>query len=377
MRFLERERAVLGKLLPGLDEALAAHGLTALERPGSPGIAAFREAGGPGLLVAAAHGGAGATAVQAIQVQRAIGARSPSLAVATTMHHFSMAGLVVVSEISNGFEWMLMEGIAREAKLLASGFAEGTSGQNILAPAMRVTPADGGVRVTGAKRPCSLSASMDLLTASILVPRLDGTGDQLAIALIPAGSEGMSVSPFWGSFALAGAESDQVVLDEVFVPDELLVRTDSAPGQALDGIQIAGFLWFEVLMTASYLGAASALVERVLGQDRIPELERVRLVCDVEAAMAAVETVAARLDNGARDSTALAESLYARYAAQDAIARIVPRAVELLGGMAYFAADDVAYLSACANGLSLHPPSRSRMAGPLVAQLGGQPLTIA
>ncbi|MDI1461125.1 acyl-CoA dehydrogenase family protein [Catellatospora sp. KI3] len=377
MRFLERERAVLGKLLPGLDEALAALGLTALERPGSPGIAAFRDAGGPGLLVATAHGGAGATAVQAIQVQRAIGARSPSLAVATTMHHFSMAGLVVVSEISNGFEWMLMEGIARESKLLASGFAEGTSGQNILAPGLRVAPADGGVRVTGAKRPCSLSASMDLLTASILVPRLDGTGDQLAIALIPAGSDGMSVSPFWGSFALAGAESDQVVLDDVFVPDELLVRTDSAPGQALDGIQIAGFLWFEVLMTASYLGAASALVERVLGQDRIPELERVRLVCDIEAAMAAVETIAARLDSGARDAAALAESLYARYAAQDAIARIVPRAVELLGGMAYFAADDVAYLSACANGLSLHPPSRSRMAGPLVAQLAGQPLTIA
>jgi alkylation response protein AidB-like acyl-CoA dehydrogenase len=377
MRYLERERTVLGKLLPGLDEYLAGQPLRALEQPGSTALAAFRQAGGPGLLVAGDYGGAGATPIEAVRVQRAIGSRSPSLAVATTMHHFSMASLVVISEISNGFEWMLMEGIAREGKLLASGFAEGNPGRSILQPMMTVVAGDGGVHVSGVKKPCSLSRSMDLLTASVLVPRLDGPGEQLAVAMIPADSPGLSVSPFWNTFALAGAESDQVRLVDVFVPNELLVRTDTVAGEALDSVQIAGFLWFELLMTASYLGAVSALVERVVDKAGIPDLEKIRLVCDTEAAMAAVETVAGRLGAGCRDSTTLAESLYARYAAQDSIARVAPHAVELLGGMHFIGSDEVAYLSAACNGLTLHPPSRGRMAGPLAAQLSGGTLTIA
>jgi hypothetical protein len=49
----------------------------------------------------------------------------------------------------------------------------------------------------GAKRPCSLSRSMDLLTASVLVPDESGQ-EQLVVALVPAGSPGLEVNPFWG-----------------------------------------------------------------------------------------------------------------------------------------------------------------------------------
>ena len=75
---------------------------------------------------------------------------------------------------------------------------------------------------------------MDLLTASVQVPRLDGHGDQLAVAMIPAQSDGVSVTPFWSSFVLAGAESDQVSVDDVLVPAELLVRTEVSEGEHLD-----------------------------------------------------------------------------------------------------------------------------------------------
>ena len=128
MRF-RRERHTLEALLPGLDAALADHGLEDLERPGGPGLAAFKASRGPALLVPAEHSGTGADPTQAIQVQRAIGARSPSLAVATTMHHFSVASLVEASRASSGFEWMLLEAVARDGLLMASGFAEGRPGQ--------------------------------------------------------------------------------------------------------------------------------------------------------------------------------------------------------------------------------------------------------
>ena len=69
----------------------------------------------------------------AIRVQRAIGSRSPSLAVATTMHHFSLATLVEMAAAPNGAgtEWLVLEGVARQKLYVASGFAEGRMGTGI------------------------------------------------------------------------------------------------------------------------------------------------------------------------------------------------------------------------------------------------------
>ncbi len=377
MRYLERDRAVMRKLLPGLDELLEAEPLMNLERDGNPGIGAFRRCGGPGLLVPTAHGGCGADAVESVRVQRAIGSRSPSLAVATTMHHFSMASLVALANAGQGFEWMLMEAVATGGKLLASGFAEGRPDLSVLEPTMTAVAAPDGLIVNGIKRPCSLARSMDLLTASVMVPRADGDGEQMAIVMIPADAPGIQVSPFWASFALAGAESDQVTVTDVLVPLELVVRTEVRPGQSLDEIQVAGFLWFELLITASYLGAASGLVERAVLNERVDDGERMRLVCETEAAMSALENLARQVTSAAGDQRLLADALFVRYAIQDTIARVVPRAVELLGGLAFIGADDIGYLAAAVNGLGFHPPSRARMTGALNRYLSGGSLTVA
>ncbi|MDT0380545.1 acyl-CoA dehydrogenase family protein [Streptomyces sp. DSM 42041] len=380
MRYLDRERTTLAKLLPDLDAALEAIPLANLEHRRSPGIRLFCESGGPGLVVPEKHRGRGARALDAVRVQRALGSRSPSLAVATTMHHFSMATLVALAAAGaggGGLEWLLIEGVAADGRLIASGFAEGRPGRGVLEPTMTAQVTDGGVRLTGVKRPCSLARSMHLLTASVLVPRENGGGDELAVALVPAESEGLQVGPFWSSSFLAGAESDQVTLDGVLVPPELLVRTGSAVGDHLDEVQTAGLVWFELLMTGSYLGAASALVERVLRNDSVPAHERVRLLTETEGAMAAVEGVALKVDSGVVDESVLADALFVRYGVQDTLARVVPRAVELLGGLAFVTSDEVGYLAACTNGLALHPPTRSRMTAPLAAHLADGPLTIA
>jgi len=217
---------------------------------------------------------------------------------------------------------------------------------------------------------------MDLLTASVMVPREDGAGKELAVVLIPAGTPGLQVSEFWATFALAGAESEQVSVDGVLVPYELVVRTHVDPGQEIDDTQVTAFLWFELLITASYLGVASALVERVVGDERIPDAERVRLVAETEAAMSGLENLARQVPDANGDRQLLADALYVRYAVQDTIARVVPRSVELLGGMRFFVADDIAYLAACANGLGFHPPSRGKMSAPLARHLADEPLAV-
>jgi len=160
MNLLRAERDTLDSYIPGLDKYLSEIPLLELEKPGNSALQKFRELGGPALLVPAEYAGKGACLLDAVRIQRAVGSRSPSLAVATTMHHFSVASLVELTAAGNGFEWVMLMAIAENSWLLSSGFAEGKPGRHILTPTMRGVPADGGITVSGVKKPCSLTWSM-------------------------------------------------------------------------------------------------------------------------------------------------------------------------------------------------------------------------
>ncbi|MEV0498106.1 acyl-CoA dehydrogenase family protein [Streptomyces spectabilis] len=370
MRFLERERAVVEEMLPGLDEALRKVPLMALEGPDGPGIRLFRDSGGPGLLAPVSDQGRGATAVDALRVQRAVGSRAPSLAVATSMHHFCLATLIGLADAGgDGLKHMLVEGVASGNRLVAAGFAEEDAGAGFLSPSVAAAVgSDSEIRVNGVTRTHGLASSMDVLLAGARVPVLDGPGEELALAVVPAESEGLS-------FGGTGAENERVTLDDVVLPPELLVRAADLDGP-LEAVLTAGFVWFQLLMTGSYLGAASALVERVLTDDRVPESERVRLLVEAEGAMSAAEGVARRIDSDGRDESALADSLCVRYSVQDALYRTASRAVELLNDLNPVASQETSHLAACTHGLALQPPARPRMTAPLAAYLDGGPLAI-
>jgi hypothetical protein len=262
MNLLRAERDTLDAYVPGLDKYLSEIPLLELEQPGHGALRKFRELGGPALLVPAEYEGKGASLLDAVRIQRAVGSRSPSLAVATTMHHFSVASLVELTAAGNGFEWAMLMAIAENSWLLSSGFAEGKPGQHILTPTMRGVPAEGGIIVSGVKKPCSLTWSMNLMSASVAVADPNTGTDRLAVVLIPADSAGIERVPFWQTTVLAAAESDQVTLTEVFVPEALIFYPHD--GESMDPVQARGFVWFELLVSASYLGAATNLAERVI-----------------------------------------------------------------------------------------------------------------
>ena len=371
MKLLMSERTTLEQYLPGLDKALAETPFLELESPSSAGIRLFRELGGPRLLIPQEYSGSGASPLEAIHIQRAIASRSPSLAIATTMHHFSVATLVEICSQSEGLEGLLLEAIAQQKLLLASGFAEGQSGRGILAPTMRARRTDKGVVVSGSKKPCSLTWSMDLLTASVTLPS-DDASTNLAVILIPVDSVGIERKKFWGNPVLAGAESDEVILHDVLVPERLIFHTGSADN--LDSVQVSGFIWFELLISASYLGVASALVERTIIARRGEPGDRALLGMEVEGAMAALEGVARAMMAGQRGHNELARMLFVRYAVEQALARASAFAVELLGGLASIRSSEISYLYTAARALAFHPPSRISMAQPLADSLAGAPL---
>ncbi len=147
------------------------------------------------------------------------------------------------------------------------------------------------------------------------------------------------------------------------------------PGRS-DAVQERGFLWFELLITASYLGIASGLVERVLASGRGGAMERVSLAQEVETSMAALEGIARAMTDEDSGNDDLARIILVRYAVQASIDRVTALAFELLGGMAFIQSPEIANLAGATRALSLHPPSRRAAANRLDDHLGGEPLVL-
>jgi alkylation response protein AidB-like acyl-CoA dehydrogenase len=302
---------------------------------------------------------------------------SPSLGAATTMHHYTVATLFALAGRAGRLtaaQLALLADIAPANLLVASGWAEGNPGANIVIPAATARPVDGGYLVNGGKKPCSLSRSMDVLTASAAVP-VDGV-PTLALLLIPAKSPGVTVEKFWLSNVLAGAESDEVRLTDVFVPTDLVIRSAPDAPDRLDDLQTIGFAWFEMLATSVYVGATSALVEQALAKGRGSVTDRAQAAIQLESAVALVENAARAIGDGLSGDAAVSTVLVARYAIQQALREAADLAAELLGGIAFIRSPDIGYLVAAVRALAYHPPSRTAMAEALVDYLTGRPLRL-
>lgn len=377
MRSLDEARNVCERYHPGMCAALADVPLAEREAPGGPVLDMFRKFGGPGLMVPAEYGGAGAGALEAARVVRAMASYSPSLGAATTMHHYTTATLFALARRAGRLtdaQLDILAAIAPANLLLASGWAEGNPGANIVVPAATARPVDGGYLVNGGKKPCSLSRSMNVLTASAAVP-VEGT-PTLALLLIPADSPGITVEKFWLSNVLAGAESDEVRLTDVFVPADLVIRSAPDAPDRLDDLQTIGFAWFEMLATSVYVGATSALVEQALANGRGSVTDRAQAAIQLESAVALVENAARAIGDGLTGDAAVSAVLVARYAIQQALREAADLAAELLGGIAFIRSPDIAYLVAAVRALAYHPPSRTAMAEALVDYLTGRPLRL-
>ena len=196
----------------------------------------------------------------------------------------------------------------------------------------------------------------------------------LAVVIVPADAPGIERRPFWRSPILAGAESDEVILKDVEVPGRLVLKHAEHDPQGR--FYARGMLWFELMVTAAYLGVASAMVERALSARRLEAGARMRPLAEIEVCGQALERQAARLPDTADTDALLADLLLVRYATQEAISRVGAASMELLGGVAFISSPELSYLVASAPALMFHPPSRERAADGLDRYFAGEPLSL-
>ncbi|MDD4965735.1 hypothetical protein [Halothiobacillus sp.] len=364
MKFLARERGVMEAMLPGLDETLAAAPFEKVEGRDRWAVEQFVAAGGVGLAAPLESGGKGCSALVMTRLQRAVGARAPSLAVASTMHHYKVKTLDVLLE---GERRRFLSRMVERRWLIASCGAEGFRSKSLFEPTMRARKVEGGLVLTGSKKPCSLIWSMGVLSMMV---RTDDGG--LYNVLIPVDQLQLERRKFWNSPVLAATESDEVILQEALIVDDLLFELGSTDAAA--PFTFAAFLWFELLISASYLGIASRLAEYPIVETLGSSHSRASLGIELETSMAALECIARGIDDGEEDEAALLERLlYVRYGVQAAIGRASSLAAELSGGGAFLRDGEVAMVLAATKGLSYHAPSREGISDKLAENLcGGQ-----
>jgi alkylation response protein AidB-like acyl-CoA dehydrogenase len=354
--FLNNERALLERFMPGLDAALRSVPLSVLEGRDNPSIKMLKDAKGPSLLIPKKYGGLGASAVEGSRTLRAIASRAPSLGIVCTMHNFSVSTLVEWAMFGEEYGEFLLSGLAEGSMYLASGFAEGRSGARPLDMFMRARRAPGGGwLLTGRKKPCTLTYSMDFLSCGLSVETKSG-GRCRAVGLVPADSPGIERRPFWKSHVLAGAESDEVILTDVHVPDDFVFVVENS--SSLDPVEVTGYIWFQLALGSTYLGIVGGLVERLLESGKGSPEERGWVLAQVDAQASALDGIAYSLDAREDRETLLARALSTRLALQGAIETIAMRAAELLGGLAFMGSSDVAYLLCAARAMAFHPPGR-------------------
>lgn len=358
------ERALADQYLPGLMKYLDDTPLKELEGRESSAITTFRDCGGTALVVPKDLGGLGAPAIDAVRIQRAIGSRSPSLGAATTMHHLSLASLNEYAKTATEEDRALIMSLVEQKAIVASGFSEGVTGGSVFIPTMTAVKKGDGYIINGSKKPCSLSGSMDLLTASVEID----SGER-AVALIPATLEGITVTPFWDTPILAGAQSDEVVLENVEVPADLVLPNSVDDP---DGVhEMTGYLWFGMLISANYLGAATSLLEKMLASGKGDHEGYVRAAAEIENGMAAIENVARAYDEGERGQDISVRLLFSRIAIRDALVRGSSIAIESLGGIGFIKSPDIGYLAAALHAFAFHPPSRRSVSETLAKFHGG------
>jgi alkylation response protein AidB-like acyl-CoA dehydrogenase len=376
MKFLEAERAVIERHAPGLDQALAEIGIEALEQMPSPGLSIFRQHHAGRLLVQEKFGGFGASARDALRFQIALASRAPSLAVATTMHQYKMAALAELVKGGHDLSAVLTT-ICRNDWLVASGGSEGEPGRTLYQPNMTARDAEDGksILVTGAKKPCSLTWSMNLLSTMLCASPESRYRGELLHVLVDANHPTIRRERFWTNPILAAAENDVVILNDTPVDPEhifLIGSADDAKPFAL-----AAFGWFELLACGAYMGVVAALLERMLVENKGTKMRRAEVSVQYDTLLAALEFMSLKLDQGELDAELLSRIFRIRYFAEKIIPQMAALCLEAIGGVTFGRSFEVGYLALASRVLYFHPPSMASMADNLADQLLGESLVLS
>jgi alkylation response protein AidB-like acyl-CoA dehydrogenase len=278
-------------------------------------------------------GGGGATYSELCDVVRTFGQHCGSTALAYAMHSHPILGSVFKYRRGD-------EAAANVLRMLASGeLAVANTGANDwLGSSGNARAVEGGYRISARKRFVSGGPGADLLITSAACTTPDG--DEVLHFAVPMTTHGTKIADNWRTLGMRGTGSNDVVLDDVFVPDAAIVaRRPAGEWHPLWDAVIPTAL---PLITAAYVGLAESAAKLAVDAARRQPQDLAGIVGEMlnelsVAQLALADMIRLNDDHGFKPSLALTDAIFARKAiAARAVKAVVEIAAELVGGPGYF-----------------------------------------
>jgi alkylation response protein AidB-like acyl-CoA dehydrogenase len=263
-------------------------------------------------------------------------------------------------------EWILRETMAGE--VFNAGHSERGNDIPVLLSTTKAERADGGFRFHGRKMFGSLAPVWTRYGLHAMWADADG-GPKIVHAFLPRSHDGYRIEETWDTMGMRATRSDDVVLDDAFVPDRYIARI--LPAGALDPFVLGMFAWPLIGFANIYCGVARRAIDLAVAGIKSktslavtrsmayhPEIQHAvaEMVLAFDPIVPHLEQVAEDWSNGVDHGANWPFRIVsAKYHAVEACWRIVDRAMEVSGGAGMFRANELERLFRDARCGRFHP----------------------
>lgn len=310
-----------------------------------------------GLLRAAVPvelGGDGATVAELTALQRELAHHCGSTALASSMHQHVVAFTAWRYRRGMPGAEATLRRVAEEGIVLVS-----TGGGDYTHPRGDAVRVEGGYRVTGRKRFASQSGHGTVMSTMFVVDEPE-QGRRVLNVAVPIGSEGVRVAHTWDTLGMRGTASDDLVLEDVFVPDERVLA--NRPYGVVDPpLQVISQIAFPIV-TGAYLGIAEAAYDAAVAaagpRAENPFLQRTvgRMRQLLQVASWALDGALTAVGDDVQPShEAYLAVMLAKAQVAEAGLEVVDLAMDVAGGPAFFKGSVVERAYRDVRGIKFHP----------------------
>jgi alkylation response protein AidB-like acyl-CoA dehydrogenase len=310
----------------------------------------LREVGYLRLAVPVELGGFGRTLAQVVQEQRRLATYAAPTALAVNMHiYWTGVAADLWRAGDRSLEWLLAE--AAHDEVFAAGHAEAGNDVPLLLSTTKAERVEGGYRFTGRKAFGSLSPVWTYLGIHGL-DAASPSGPTIVHAFLPRDTEGCHVESTWDVLGMRATQSDDTILDGVFVPDRYVARVVPAGAAGIDPFVLGVFAWALLGFGNIYYGLAQralgVTLDTVRSKRSIALSRTMAYHAEVQHRVAemglTLEGIGPHLDRiaddwstGAQHGPAWPAKIFAaKYHAVEGAWRVVDLALDLSGGFGIF-----------------------------------------
>ena len=292
-------------------------------------VAWLRSSGFLGWTVGTGFGGRGASAAELGSLHEQLGATCQSTRAVVTAHQLATAILDRWGTPDQKRTWL--PALGSGVTLAAFAVTERHTGSDPAAITCRATRVDGGFRINGRK--CWIT-SASIADVVLISAEIDG---EPSTVLIPTRAPGLRVEPAPPLLGFRAAMVGDVVMNDVFVPEEAIVGPIGSGLMTMvgTGIELGRFItaWGGVGLVARLLREARMSVDRHTGGGRIVNPLVRRLLAQIRVGLESSRALCLRATvlRDAGDPAMIDAGVLAKYVSARAAASAARDAVQLLG----------------------------------------------